>query len=84
MKRYICRVCGYDNSPDEFWEDDNPTYVICPCCGCESGNEDYTIESVKEYRQKWLDKKTVWFENKLKPDNWVLSEQLEKIPEEYR
>lgn len=38
MKEYICRVCGCDNSPDEFWDDNNPTYLICPGCGCESGN----------------------------------------------
>lgn len=42
MKEYICKVCGYDN----------PTYIICPCCGCESDNEDYTIESAKDYKQK--------------------------------
>ncbi len=37
MKEYICKACGFNNYPEEFWEDDNPMYIICPCCGCESG-----------------------------------------------
>lgn len=51
---YNCRVCGFDNYPDYFWKNDIPDYVICPRCSCESGNEDYSIEAVKRYREKWI------------------------------
>ncbi|MEN2434346.1 hypothetical protein AAH994_02920 [Weeksellaceae bacterium A-14] len=84
MKEYICRICGYDNSPEEFWEDNNPTYTICPCCGGESGNEDYTIESAKDYRTEWIENDAKWFDKKHKPENWDLFNQLEKIPQEYK
>lgn len=84
MKEYICRVCGYDNSPEEFWEDNNPMYIICPCCGCESGNEDYTIESAKEYRIEWIEKGMKWFDNSLKPEDWSFTNQLERIPDQYK
>ncbi|EJL70930.1 hypothetical protein [Chryseobacterium populi] len=83
MKEYICKACGFNNYPEEFWEDDNPMYIICPCCGCESGNEDYTIESAKEYRMEWIKKGTKWFDPSLKPNDWDFSSQLKKIPEEY-
>lgn len=84
MKEYICKACGYDNFPQEFWEDDSPGYIICPCCGCESGNEDYTIESTKKYRQEWLESGSKWFEKKYKPEDWDLNQQLEQIPIEYK
>ena len=52
---YHCPICGL---PLDFapWGDDGktPTYEICPCCGVEWGNEDYTPESRKECLNKWL------------------------------
>lgn len=50
---YYCSICGL---PLDFapWGDDGktPTYDICPCCGVEWGNEDYTLDSRTEYRNK--------------------------------
>ena len=41
-----CKVCGYKLSFESWGDDGNtPTYEICPCCGVEFGNEDYTAES---------------------------------------
>ena len=31
-----------------------PSYEICPCCGVEFGNEDYTLTSILEYRKNGL------------------------------
>lgn len=82
---HLCRVCGLyvESSP---WGDDGkcPTYEICPCCGVEFGNEDYTIESTIEYRIKWLNNGAKWFDCKDKPLYWVLEEQLKQIPREYK
>ena len=79
MKEYNCRVCGFDNYPDEFWENNSPMYIICPCCGCESGNEDYDIKSIKKYREEWLNKGAIWFNEKIKPKDWDLLKQLKNI-----
>ena len=84
MEIFYCRVCGYNNYPDEFWEDETPMYTICPCCGCESGNEDYTAESTKNYREKWIAKGANWFKPKEKPENWNMIEQLKNVPQEYK
>lgn len=54
--KYYCSVCGLplrDFAVGEDW--DTPTYDICPCCGVEWGNEDYTPEVLTEYRNKWLE-----------------------------
>ena len=59
-----------------------PTFDICPCCGVEWGNEDYTTESRTEYRNKWLADGAKWFEPQKKPVNWNLEEQLKDIDHE--
>jgi hypothetical protein len=80
---YHCRICGYNNYPDEFWENGISLYIICPCCGGESGNEDYTVESTKQYREKWLSEGANWFEAKEKPEKWNKEEQFKNIPQEF-
>ena len=79
-QEYYCRVCGYNNYPDEFWKATIPLYTICPCCGCESGNEDYTVESTKRYREKWIREGNNWFSSKERPDKWDREEQFKNIP----
>ena len=80
-----CRVCGYQ--PGFLpWGDDgkSPTYEICACCGVEYGYEDCTIISVKAYREKWVAEACVWFDRKLKPQNWIFKEQFENVPQNFR
>lgn len=66
----------------------SPEYAICDCCGCESGNEDHTPESLDEYRQNWLASGTKWFQPKAKPADWnddkTLKEQLERVKPKQR
>lgn len=52
MEEHFCRICGL-YSEDKPWGEDGhcPTYDICPCCGCEFGYEDYTVESAINYRK---------------------------------
>lgn len=84
-KKHNCRVCGF-YMEDLPWGDDGncPSYEICPCCGVEFGNEDYTIESTKKYREDWIKGGASWFEKKGKPENWNLEVQLKNIPDEYK
>jgi hypothetical protein len=81
IKEHHCRVCGLYNE-DPPWGDDgnSPNYEFCPCCGIEFGNQDYTIESAKANRSKWINKGAIWDSPKEKPDDWNLEEQLKQIP----
>ena len=61
----------------------DPSYDVCPCCGFEYGNDDNPIgtvagDSFEEYRKKWITNGAKWFDEKLKPANWNLEEQLKK------
>ena len=80
----FCPVCGYPLGNYNPWGDDGktPTFDICPCCGVEWGNEDYTTESRTEYHNKWLADGAKWFEPQKKPVNWNLEEQLKDIDHE--
>ena len=73
-------VCGYQLNYLPWGEDGKtPCFDICPCCGVEFGNEDYTEESLKEYRAKWISEGAHWFDPKLQPQNWSLQEQISNI-----
>lgn len=80
----FCSICGYPLGNYNPWGGDGktPTYDICPCCGVEWGNEDYTLESRTEYRNKWLADGAKWCEPQKKPVNWNLEEQLKDIDHE--
>lgn len=79
--KHHCRVCGLYIESAPWGEDgETPTYEICPCCGVEFGNEDYTLQSVRNYRTKWLESSAKWFESRQEPNYWDLEEQMEKVP----
>ncbi|MCX6318209.1 MAG: hypothetical protein NTW29_13020 [Bacteroidetes bacterium] len=83
--KFHCRVCGF--SYDELhWgiDDKSPDYDICTCCGVEFGYEDFTIESVKNYRDNWIKLGMIWFVPKTKPDEWNWEVQSGNIPEVYK
>lgn len=83
FSKYHCTVCGLPLDFAPWGKDKNfPTYDICPCCGVEWGNEDYTSESRKEYCSKWIAAGTKWFDPQKKPANWNLEEQLKNIANE--
>ena len=84
-KKHNCHVCGL-YSEDLPWGKDgqSPTYIICDCCGVEFGNEDYTVESTKKYREEWIKKGAPWFISKAKHLNWSLERQLMNIPNKFK
>ena len=70
----ICRICGYNYYPGNFWTDDRiAEFVICPSCSCESGYEDFNIVSIKRAREKWLEK-----------TEYKFIVQLENISDKYK
>ena len=81
MQRYTCPVCGFSELDQPPWNPHTgaPGFDICPCCGCESGYDDATIQAKEKYRKEWIRQGAIWFEPKLKPDEWDLSEQLRRI-----
>lgn len=84
MNEHNCRVCGLYIDDLPWGKDGNcPTYEICSCCGVEFGNEDYTIESTKQYREKWINEGMNWFEPSEKPENWDKEEQFKNIPQDF-
>jgi hypothetical protein len=84
MIQFNCRVCGIYLEESPWGEDGNsPNYEMCSCCGVEFGNQDYTVESVKRYREKWLSDGAKWSLPKFKPSDWDLNEQMKNIPKEY-
>jgi hypothetical protein len=82
-KKMICRVCGYFYG-DYIWGEDGrtPSFEICPCCGTEFGYHDATLDAIKKNRKQWVEKGAPWFDEKKKPSQWSLEEQLKNIPEE--
>lgn len=41
MVESICRVCGLDEDDERWTGPDGAQYVICSCCGAESGVDKY-------------------------------------------
>jgi len=80
MQRYTCPVCGFLGLDEPPWDETGcPSYDICPCCGCEFGYDDETIEARMQYLKEWIKRGALWFNPELKPDDWDLSKQLSKI-----
>jgi len=86
---YFCKVCGFNDYPNQFWEKSKDVgyqalFFICPCCGCESGLDDFTLAGIYNYRKEWISDEMKWFSPKEKPNNWNFEEQKENIPIPFR
>ncbi|MCH1429137.1 MAG: hypothetical protein L7U87_00090 [Chlamydiales bacterium] len=81
-KLHQCKVCGLHLGVDTFpWGEDGktPSFEICECCGVEFGYEDACSSSAKAFREEWLSKGAKWNEEKEKPLDWSLEEQLKSL-----
>lgn len=82
-----CRVCGLlSEDIDKPWGGDGktPSFNICNCCGCEFGYPDGLLSGIRKFRENWIAKGALWRDEKARPENWNLEEQLKKIPEVFR
>jgi len=91
----FCRICGYEHSNSPWGADgQSPEYDSCPCCGVEAGNEDYALDSIRDYRRAWLADGASWLFSNERPASWLfpnerpaawdLGQQMENIPAQYR
>jgi hypothetical protein len=80
----LCRICGLDFGSCPSWVEGVPQYVICECCGMESGLEDESIEKVQNYRGWWVGNGANWKYPRHKPKDWDLLKQVANIPAEWR
>ena len=79
--RNRCHVCGWDFGEDP-WDFGAPQYLICSCCGAESGLDDSSQERARTYLSTWLAGGAVWSDPDDRPADWSpddLSQQLLSI-----
>jgi hypothetical protein len=84
MVESICRVCGFDEDDERWTRSDGAQYVICSCCGAESGVDDLNLRWVRDYRSKWIAAGCAWFSPEVRPANWQLDRQMSGLPVAWR
>lgn len=68
-----CPICGFESNESYASAYDlRCSYDICECCGCEYGYDDNVA-----FYDNWVKGGCVWFNNKIKPNNWSLKVQIE-------
>jgi hypothetical protein len=80
MVENICRVCGLDEGEDRWTGPDGAQYIICPCCGAESGVEDIRLDWVRTYRARWINEGCIWRFPEERPEEWQLDRQISQVP----
>jgi hypothetical protein len=81
----VCRVCGYDDGVEPFWEQGWPNEnAICPCCGNEPSMGDVSLMGIRDYRGYWLGQGAPWSSPSSRPKDWDLLDQVTHIPAEWR
>jgi hypothetical protein len=62
-----------------MFEDGQPTYAICPCCGFESGYDGVEEVHFQQYRRRWIASGMPWFSSiDRPPEGWDPIEQLKR------
>lgn len=84
MVESICRVCGLDEEDERWTGPAGAQYVICSCCGAESGVDDLNRRSVRDYRSKWIAAGCAWFSPQERPADWQLDRQMRGLPVAWR
>lgn len=71
-----CRVCGW-NLGGPGWAP-SPQYIICACCGAESGVDDLDERQASRYLLAWISKGGGWFLPQEMPEGWSLLDHLDR------
>ena len=70
---------------ERYSDGDIPEYVICACCGAESGVDDSTLDEVRRYRSEWVSQGADWWSSRAEmPSGWDLQTQMKLIPERWQ
>lgn len=75
MLNNVCLVCGFPDLEQAPYDLGCATFVICPCCGTEFGNDDFT-KSHHELREEWINEGMKWWDSNPPPKNWNPHRQL--------
>ncbi|CAM5564065.1 hypothetical protein [Streptomyces canus] len=84
LSETVCRVCGRDDGSLLWDRHGVPQYVICDCCGIESGLGDDHLSKVRETRGYWVAQGAPWDVPKNRPAGWDVLDQLSAIPAGWR
>lgn len=81
METYTCPVCGYSklHHPARDPNTGDPSFEICPSCGCEFGYDDATQSAIEKYRSNWISRGAPWFRPEFRPENWSLKRQVKRV-----
>lgn len=71
MKIFHCPICGLPWLQGVDAKEVRYSYEICECCGCEYGYDD-----TPTYREQWLKQGAPWFNERQRPNEWNLEDQL--------
>lgn len=80
----VGQVCGWGDGDAFYDETGAPTYLICDCCGGESGADDHDLRAARRYRAKWSSEGSPWFNPKARPSSWDPDAQFGNVTEGYR
>jgi hypothetical protein len=81
----FCRVCGFDDELEsERYFVGEPQYIVCPCCGSESGVDDLRPEMVRQARRAWVGSGRMWREPEERPADWDPDAALAALPARWR
>ncbi|MDX3383405.1 hypothetical protein PV682_18305 [Streptomyces niveiscabiei] len=84
LEETVCRICGRDEGDILRDRYGVPQYVICDCCGNESGIGDDDLFQVRQLRGLWVANGARWDEPSSRPEKWDLLEQMKNLPAEWR
>lgn len=80
----LCRVCGFDDGDVRWTGPDGAQYVICSCCGAESGVDDVLLTWVRRDRLRWIRSGRPWWSGEGPPEQWNPDAQLSLVPPAWR
>ncbi|MCM3196553.1 hypothetical protein [Priestia megaterium] len=81
-KSYVCLVCGYSHLSRPLYNKKGTPNIglICSCCGFQPKYDEMELGmTIDEYREYWLQGGNIWFEDRAKPKDWDLKQQLNNI-----
>jgi len=85
VEERFCRVCGFDDRLESArYIGGSPQYIICPCCGSESGVDDVLPEWVRQARGAWFARGRTWREPNDRPADWDPDAALAALSAKWR
>jgi hypothetical protein len=78
-----CPVCGFEPLTAPAWDDDEPSFDICPSCGTQFGHDDAADDALARtnrharLRTAWVANGCPWYsKSRTAPTDWDPQQQL--------